>query len=174
MHRGLDEKCLLLPSDVKKLEPANGYQWKPQFKISWLTVQWEPSCFIQTDRNTGMVRLKLAFSNIFIVSWNYRVLRCGFHASGTGLNPLLETSCQQWTFGFHKMRRTSWIAERQGQAPTHGSVPECQLVYQLLALINHGCQPIFVLRICLQHHLGCRASLWDKYKISITHWCLEV
>jgi len=34
-----------------------------KFKISWKSVEWEPSCFMQTGGRTDMTKLIVAFRN---------------------------------------------------------------------------------------------------------------
>jgi len=54
MHTGLHIKYLLFSSDFNHTRIfSTDFREILKYQIEWKSVQWEPSCFMRTDRQTG-------------------------------------------------------------------------------------------------------------------------
>ena len=64
MYIGLYVKYMLFLSDFNETSSFSMNFWNIlKYKISWKSVQWEPSCSMRTDERTDMTKLIVAFGN---------------------------------------------------------------------------------------------------------------
>ena len=64
MYIDLYVKYLLFLSDFNEIWILSTGFWKIlKYKISWKSIEWEPSCSMQTDGQTDMTKLIVAFGN---------------------------------------------------------------------------------------------------------------